>query len=81
MILYLDENMPIHRRKHELELYRRKYIGMFFLKGTSKKQGLSVWQMVEALAKNWLQIVDIIYREKRPFAYQISLKGKMKKVD
>ena len=55
MIVYLDENMPIHRRKHELELYRRKNIGMFFLKGASKKQGLSVWQMVEALAdlRDW----------------------------
>lgn len=77
----LTQDLNIHRRKHELELYRRNNIGMFFLKGASKKQGLSVWQMVEALAKNWLQIVDIIYREKRPFAYQVSLKGKMKKVD
>ena len=75
------QDLNIQRRKHELELYRRNNIGIFFLRGASKKQGLSVWQMVDTLAKNWLQIVDIIYREKRPFAYQITLKGKMKQFD
>ncbi|WP_037318616.1 hypothetical protein [Salegentibacter sp. Hel_I_6] len=76
----ITQDVNIHRRKHELELYNKNKIGMFFLRGPSKKQGLSIWQMVEALAKNWPEISEKVHQEKRPFAYTFGLKGKLKKI-
>lgn len=76
----ITQDINIHRRKHELELYNKFKIGMFFLRGPSKKKGLSVWQMVEALAKNWSEISEKAHKEKKPFAYTFGLKGKLKKV-
>ena len=73
----ITQDINIHRRKHELELYKKNGIGMFFLKGPSKKQGLSIWQMVEALAKNWPEISQKAYTEKKPFAYTFGIRGKL----
>ena len=53
---------------------------MFFLRGPNKKKGLSIWQMVEALAKNWQIITAIVYKEQRPFAYKFGLKGKIERL-
>lgn len=76
----ITQDININRRKHELELYRKQKIGIFFLRGPNKKQGLSIWQMVEALAKNWPAISEKVYKEKRPFAYSFGLKGKLVKL-
>lgn len=76
----ITQDLNINRRKHELALYRKHKMGMFFLRGPSKKKGMSVWEMVQVLAKHWPEIVDKVHREQRPFAYQVRLKGKMKEV-
>lgn len=76
----ITQDININRKKHELELYKKHQLGMFFLKGPNKKQGLSIWQMVEAMAKNWPEISEKVYKEKRPFAYTFGLNSKMKKV-
>lgn len=76
----ITQDININRRKHELELYQSHGLGIFFLKGISKKKGLSIWQMVEAMAKNWPQICEASISKERPFAYQFSLKGKMTKL-
>lgn len=76
----ITQDININRKKHELELYRKHGVGMFFLRGPSKKQGLSIWQMVEALARNWSDITKAVQNQQRPFAFEIKLKGKMKKL-
>ncbi len=38
----ITQDVSIGRRKHEQELYRKHGIGMFYLRGSSRKQGLSV---------------------------------------
>lgn len=76
----ITQDINIHRRKHELDLYRKHNIGMFFLRGPNKKQGLSIWQMVEALAKNWPEIADKTHSEKRPFAYSFGIRGRLSKL-
>lgn len=43
----ITQDLNINRCKHELELFRKHKIGMFFLRGPVKKQGLTVWQIVE----------------------------------
>tara|TARA_R110002073_G_scaffold243403_1_gene405593 strand:+ start:363 stop:779 length:417 start_codon:yes stop_codon:yes gene_type:complete len=76
----LTQDYNIHRRKHEMELYKKHNLGMFFLRPLSKKRGLSIWQMVETLAKRWPEISRLMQEEKKPFGYEILLSGKMKKI-
>lgn len=76
----ITQDININRQKHELELYRKHKVGMFFLRGPSKKQGMSIWQMVEVLARNWPDIIDRMQNEQRPFAYEVKAKGKLKKL-
>ena len=76
----ITKDININRRKHELELYRRRGIGMFFLKGKSKKNPLTVWEIVQALAKNWPDISRIVYEADTPFAYVVTLHRKIKSV-
>lgn len=76
----ITQDISINRRKHEWDLYRKHKLGIFYLKGLSKKQGLSIWQMVEAMAQNWPAITQKVYEEKRPFAYTFGLKGKLQKL-
>lgn len=76
----ITQDINLSRRKHELELYRKHNLGAFFLRGPSKKQGLSVWEMVRALAKNWPEISRIVHEEERPFGYVVSLNRKIKKL-
>jgi len=54
-----------------MELYKAHKLGMFFLRPKSKKQGMSIWDMVEALAKNWPTIIERMQNETRPFAYEV----------
>lgn len=76
----ITQDINISRRKHELELYEKNKIGIFFLRGPSKKKGLSIWQMTEALAKNWSEMITKMHKEEKPFAYTFGLKGKLKKL-
>lgn len=76
----ITQDINIHRRKHELELYRKHSVGIFFLRGKSKKQGLSIWEMVQTLAKHWDEITKIAIQEKRPFAYEFKFNSRLKKL-
>lgn len=76
----ITQDINISKRKDELHLFKNHKVGIFFLKGASKKKGLSVWDMTRALAKNWNEICKIATSEKKPFGYQFSLNRKMKKV-
>lgn len=68
----LTQDVKIQRRKQEQELYRQHSVGMFFLRGRNKKEGLTVWRMVEILAKNWPSIEKAMLIEDRPFAFEVS---------
>lgn len=76
----ITQDLNISKRKDELELYQKHGVGIFFLRGPSKKRGLSIWEMAQALAKNWSEISRIASEEKRPFGYTFGLKGTMKRV-
>lgn len=76
----ITQDINITRRKQELALYQQHKIGLFLMRGKSKKQGLAVWEMVEALAKHWPFILHTMSTLKRPFAYEIKLKGSPQKI-
>jgi len=60
---------------------KKHNVGIFFLKGKNKKSGMSVWEMIETLAKSWPQITQIAVSENKPFGYEVLYKGKVKKVN
>jgi len=70
----ITQDVHISKRKDEVEAYRKNGVGLFFLRGTSKKSGLSVWEMVQILAKNWEDMMEIILKEEGAFAYTILTK-------
>lgn len=76
----ITQDISISKRKDELDLFKKHNIGIFFLKGPSKKNGLSIWEMTQALAKNWDEICKTMSSQKKPFGYVFGLNGKMKKV-
>ena len=77
----ITQDINITRRKHELALMKKHKVGIFFLKGKNKKSGMSVWEMVETLAKSWPLITQIAISENKPFGYEVLYKGKVKKVN
>lgn len=76
----ITQDINISRRKDELELYQKHGVGIFFLRGPSKKKGLTIWEMVQALSKNWPEITRIALEEKRPFGYVFTLSRKIKRI-
>jgi len=48
----ITRDVHLNRRKHEIILLREHNLGIFFLMAKTKKSGLSVWQMVEMLARS-----------------------------
>jgi hypothetical protein len=76
----ITRDIHLNRRKHEIELLKKYSLGVFFLKALTKKSGLSVWQMVEVLARNWPEITKIAVDEERPFGYEVYVTGKLKKI-
>jgi hypothetical protein len=76
----ITQDVNIHRRKHERELYERYEIGVFFLKANSKKHGLSYWEQVQAIVKNWESINQIISKKKPPFAYIMKMRSKPEEI-
>ena len=46
------------------------------------KNGFSYWDMLKLMVKHWQEITKIAVREKRPFAYKITARGKgLEKMD
>lgn len=77
----ITRDINISRRKDELELYKEYNLGMFFIRGKSKKAGMSVWELVQLLSKHWDRIAEIATTESRPFSYLVnSRKGVSKLV-
>lgn len=76
----ITRDLNINRRKHEVALYSENKVGIFFIKGVSKKAGLSVWQTVEILAKHWGEIAKAVHEDKKPFAYEVTYR-KIKRLD
>ena len=38
------------------------------------------WEIVKLLINSWKEIIEKIEKEKRPFGYEIPIRGKMKKL-
>jgi len=75
----ITQDYNIRRIKHQKELCDKHNLGMIYLRPPSKT-GFSYWKMIGVLHKNWPEICKIILSQKRPFAYEISARGKLKRL-
>ena len=75
--ILITKDLNIHRTRLQNNLCRQFNIGAFFIKlpkGMDKH-----WEIVKLLISAWEEIIVKINAERKPFAYEIPLKGKFKK--
>ncbi|MDZ4807358.1 MAG: hypothetical protein SGI96_03725 [Bacteroidota bacterium] len=76
--ILITKDLNIHKRRLQYQLCEQYKIGIFFLK---MQKGLDKhWEIVKLLINSWEEILEKMTKEKRPFGYEIPLRGKMKKL-
>ncbi len=76
--IMITKDLNIHRTRLQYQLCEQYKIGIFFLK---MPKGLDKhWEIVKLLINSWEGILDKTTKEKKPFGYEIPLKGKMRKL-
>lgn len=76
--ILITKDLNIHKRRLQYHLCEQYKIGIFFLK---MQKGLDKhWEIVKLLINSWEEILEKMTKEKRPFGYEIPLRGKMKKL-
>ena len=75
----ITQDYNIHRIRHQRELCNQYQLGMFYFKPQSKN-GIQYWDMLALMVKHWKEISGLAIMEKRPFAYQITPRGGIKRL-
>jgi predicted nuclease of predicted toxin-antitoxin system len=76
--IIITKDLNIHRTRLQYQLCEEYKIGIFFLKfpkGLDKH-----WEIVKLLINSWEEILSKITKEKRPFGFEVPLRGKMRKL-
>ena len=76
--ILINKDLNIHKTRLQYQLCKEYKIGIFFLK---MQKGMDKhWEIVKLLINSWEEILDKITKDKRPFGYEIPVRGKMKKL-
>ncbi|HSN07497.1 MAG TPA: hypothetical protein VLS85_00595 [Hanamia sp.] len=76
--ILITKDLNIHKTRLQYQLCQEFEIGIFFLK---MQKGLDKhWEIVKLLINSWETILAKISSEKKPFGYEIPVRGKMKKL-
>ena len=76
--IMITKDLNINRTRLQYQLCEQYHLGIFFLKmpkGMDKH-----WEIVKLLINSWEEILGKIIQEKKPFGYEIPLRGKMRKL-
>lgn len=74
----ITKDINIHRSRLQYQLCEEYRIGIFFIK---MQKGLDKhWEIVKLLINEWEQIIAKVNTEKRPFGYEIPMRGKMRRI-
>jgi hypothetical protein len=76
--IIITKDLNIQRTRLQYQLCEQFNIGIFFLKfpkGLDKH-----WEIVKLLINSWEEILNKIKNEKKPFGYEIPIRGKMRKL-
>ena len=71
----VTRDINLDKRKDEIAAYRDTGIGLFFIRGASKKTNLTVWEMLLILSRQWEEMIKIMKRRKAPFSYILTYGG------
>ncbi len=73
----ITRDLNIQRTRLQSKLCQQFNLGAFFIKlpkGMDKH-----WEIVKLLVSSWEEIINKISTEKKPFAFEVPLRGKFKK--
>ena len=76
--ILITKDLNIHKSRLQYQLCEKFSIGIFFLK---MQKGLDKhWEIVKLLINSWEEILSKIIADKRPFGYEVPVKGRMRKI-
>src|SRR5688572_3634341 len=67
--IFITQDKNIHSTKQQAQLLVHHQLGAFFL---DVPKSYRYWDKVEIIIRRWPEIVDVIKKAKRPFAYKIT---------
>jgi hypothetical protein len=76
--ILITKDIQIQKTKLQNLLCEQFKLGVFFLKlpkGSDKH-----WEIIKLLINNWEEIIAKAGQEKKPFGYEISVRGRMRKI-
>jgi hypothetical protein len=76
--ILITKDFNIHKTRLQNELCRQYKLGVFFLK-LPKNQDKH-WEIVKSLVNHWEEIIEKSGKERKPFAFRISVRGKLEKL-
>ena len=76
----ITRDIHLDKRKDEITAYHDAGIGLFFIRGASKKTNLTVWEMLLILSRQWEEMIKIMRKRKAPFSYSVAYKGTPKQL-
>jgi hypothetical protein len=76
--ILITKDINIQRTRMQYQLCKNYKLGVFFLKPA---KGLDRhWEIVKMLINNWEEIISIINKGRLPFGYEISTRGRLRKL-
>ncbi len=76
--IVITKDINILRTRLQFELCQNHDLGVFFV---TMQKGLDRhWEIVKTLINNWEEVIRVLEKESRPFAYRIKQRGKMEKI-
>ena len=76
----ITRDIHLDKRKDEVAAYHDSGLGLFFIRGASKKTNLSIWEMLNILSRQWEEMIKIMTKRKTPFSYVVKYAGKPKQL-
>ncbi|MFK7834099.1 MAG: hypothetical protein AB8B52_12570 [Winogradskyella sp.] len=76
----VTRDIHLDKRKDEIAAYHEADIGLFFIRGASKKTNLTVWEMLLILSRQWEEMIKIMKKRKTPFSYKVTYGGTPKQL-
>jgi len=76
--IMITKDLNIHKTRFQFQLCEQYEIGIFFLK--MQKGSDKHWEVVKLLINSWEEIIDKISKDKKPFGYEVPLRGRMRKL-
>ena len=71
----VTRDIHLDKRKDEIAAYHDAGIGLFFIRGASKKTNLTVWEMLLIISRQWEEMIKIMKKRKPPFSYRVAYAG------